>query len=160
MSWIKEFGWLAKQLFTGGNKDYNQLKFKKMEHFPFNGYSAMMWCGYLISRYDENKLNAQIWTHERIHQKFAEQKGSWFKFYMNYLWEWIKGNPLIKPAKSAYYTIPTEMEAYANQHNERYPHNYDPENIKKYCIKDRKKTFKKYYNQGGVKCWKQFLRTL
>lgn len=54
----------------------------------------------------------------------------------------MKGNPIIHPASSAYYTIPYEMEAYANQHNKEYIDNYHGQFLHCYVIKDRKKTYK------------------
>lgn len=49
--------------------------------------------------------------------------------------EWVKGNPICHPASSAYYTIPYEMEAYANEGNPDYPVNYNGNNLSRYKIK-------------------------
>ena len=160
MNWFKETWWLIKQLFTAKVDDSQELKFKQMKHYPMKGFSVMLWCGYLVSRRDEKSINWITKNHETIHMKHAQAKGSWWKFYMEYIWEWICGNPLTKPSKSAYYTIPTEMEAYANEWDKEYPLNYDPKNIEKYDMNHRKDLFRAIYKQGGVKLWKQYLKTL
>lgn len=69
--------------------------------------------------------------------------------------KWIKGNPIIYPASSAYYTIPYEMEAYANDDNFDYLKTRKPEDLDKYKIKDRKKTYK-----ANKKNWRQYLKTI
>ena len=160
MNRLKETLWLIKKLFTTKVSKDDQLKFKQMEHYPMKGYYAMMWCGYLISRFDESSINWIIRNHETIHLKHAQVKGSWLKFYIEYLWQWLRGNPIIKPRKSAYYTIPTEMEAYANECDTTYPLNYDSNNIKKYNVKHRKSLFKNICKYGGIRRWKQYLKTL
>lgn len=85
----------------------------------------------------------------------AKDKKRWISYYWSYVWEWIKGNPIIYPASSAYYTIPYEMEAYANDDNFDYLKTRKPEDLDKYKIKDRKKTYK-----ANKKNWKQYLKTI
>lgn len=48
MNWFKETWWIIKQLFTKVKAD--KVEYKHMDHYPFSGYSAMSWCGYLLSR--------------------------------------------------------------------------------------------------------------
>lgn len=48
MNWFKETWWIVKQLFTKVKAD--KVEYKHMDHYPFSGYSAMSWCGYLLSR--------------------------------------------------------------------------------------------------------------
>lgn len=116
-----------------------------MDHYPFSGYSAMSWCGYLLSRKPESQIKPTTWNHENIHLYEAKDKKRWISYYWSYVWEWIKGNPIIYPASSAYYTIPYEMEAYAN---EELTHSKNPltrkraifaQNAKKWKHKGRKK---------------------
>lgn len=113
MNWFKETWWLVKQLFT-------TTKNKHMDHYPFSGYSAMSWCGYILTKKKESNIKTTTWNHENIHLQQAKNKGSWLKYYTDYVWEWIKGNPITYPASSAYYTIPYEMEAYANEDKSDY----------------------------------------
>lgn len=137
---IKELWFLIKTLFSPLS---DQVEVVQMKYFPFQGYSAMSWCGKIITRKDTSD---RIINHERIHLEQAlqlakqEKSSSWLTYYWQYLKYWIKGNPLIAPASSAYYTIPFEMEAYGNEHDFNYK--VTENSWKKYEIKDRKKTYK------------------
>lgn len=154
MSWFKETWWLIKQLFTKTDKDC--IEYKQMDHYPFSGYSAMSWCGHLVTRKEKDAISATTYNHEDIHVQQAIDKGSWLKYYWSYLVYWIKGNPIAYPSSAAYYTIPYEMEAYANADNLQYLTTRIPEDLNKYKIKDRRKTFKKY----GLAGFKEYIKTL
>lgn len=120
-----------------------------MKYFPFWDYSAMCWCGKIITRKDN--LNEVTINHERIHLEQAYQIGkSWTYYYLQYLKYWIKGNPF---SKSSYYTIPFEMEAYGNDYDFNYSVTKD--SWKRYIIKDRNQIY-----QDNEHNWKQFCRTL
>ena len=149
---------LIKMLFKSLPKDIDKPILKGMKHFPFKGYKYMMWCGYIIYRGDiEPTISSTSMTHETIHLRQAQIKGSWVKYYWSYLIEWIKSNPIINPSSSAYYTIPYEMEAYANEENSNYINNYDGSHLIRYKIKDRKKTYK---SKGGTSLsWKKYLKS-
>lgn len=149
MGTIKELWKLGKMLFTKPLlKD--ELEVIRMDHFPFKGYSAMSWCGHCIVRNDYKRpIKQTTLKHEQIHLQQGVREGSWIKFYLKYLWQWIKGNPIIAPASSAYYTIPYEVEAYANEDDNEYvilP-------VKTFKIVNRKSTYKKNRNN-----WKQYLK--
>lgn len=110
---IQELFFLVKQLFK---KPYYSagstvLRFK---HFPFNGYSAMFWCGYIIARADA-VINGTILSHERIHAYQATRYKRYIYYYLAYLWYWLKSNPLKSPSEAAYYLNRFEVEAYANE---------------------------------------------
>lgn len=154
MNWFKETWWIIKQLFTKVKAD--KVQYKHMEHYPASGYSAMSWCGYLLSRRDESLITPTTWNHETIHLYQGKDKGSWFKYYWSYLMQWLKGNPIIHPASGAYYTICYEMEAYANADNFEYLKTRTPENLNKYKIKNRKKTYKRYGKKGFL----EYIKTL
>ena len=115
---FKELWYLIKLLFSDVSNQKAEVV--KMKYFPFQGYSAMSWCGKVITRKD--KVSDKIINHERIHLEQAiekaklEKTSTWFTYYLQYLKYWIKGNPIIAPATSSYYTIPFEMEAYDNEH--------------------------------------------
>lgn len=149
MSKIKELWKLGKMLFTKPEL-INKMEVVYMDHFPFKGYSAMSWCGNCIVRSDYNKpIEDTILKHEQIHLQQGVREGSWIKFYLKYVWEWIKGDPIMSPASSAYRTIPYEVEAYANDDNKDYvilP-------IKSFKIVNRKKTYKEHRDN-----WKQWLK--
>lgn len=160
---FKELIELIKMLFKRAKPaDINDIELVKMKNFPFSGYRFMMWCGRIIYRAD-NEANIEYlkqypskWAvsvnHERIHLMQARKEGTWWKFYRKYFWQWIKGNPIIHPSLSAYYTIDYEMEAYANETNLEYTNNYDGSNLSKYRLKKRKKTY-----HAHAENWKNWL---
>lgn len=139
------------------------LKLLEMKYFPFRGYLYMFWCGRLIYRSD-NRINAisefkstsVSLNHESIHLEQAKLCKSWIIYYLKYLFEWLKGNPFTYPSHSAYYTIPYEVEAYANEDDLTYTIGYDGKNLKeRYTLSDRKKTY--LLNKS---CWKRWIRSL
>ena len=146
---FKELWKLGKMLFTKPVlKD--TMEVLRMNNFPFKGYAAMSWCGNCIVRSDYTKsIKDTTLKHEQIHLQQGVREGSWIKFYLKYVWEWIKGNPLIAPATSAYHTIPYEVEAYANDDDP----NYVILPIKSFKIVNRKSTYKKYCDN-----WEQYLK--
>lgn len=146
---IKDLIKLIKMLFQEKPSQHKEVKLIPMNSIPFKGYLAMMWCGNIIYRKEnEEKIYRnlqQTMKHEGWHKLQAEYwgKDSWIRYYLIYLWEWIKGNPLTHPSKSAYYTIPFEVEAYALENKE--PLEYDPSLLKsKYTLKNRKKIFRQH----------------
>lgn len=149
MSWFKELWMLGKMLFTKPVLT-DKIEVTRMSHFPFKGNSSMSWCGHSIVRYDYGEyIRPTTLKHEQIHLQQGFREGSWIKFYMKYIWSWICGNPIIAPAISAYYTIPYEVEAYANCDNE----NYIILPVKTFEIENRKSTYKKHRDN-----WKQYLK--
>ena len=155
---LKELFELIRLLFSSNPKDIEEMKVKNMKHFPFKGYKAMAWCGTIIHREGASKVNDITINHETIHLMQAKMCGSWVKYYWRYFIDWLKGNPLIYPASSAYYTTKYESEAYANEENMNYCKNYDGSNLQKYTFKDRKKIYKKV--GGTSKDWKAYVKTL
>ena len=166
MNIFKELWTLGKVMFKSKPKDHDTLTFMPMSHFPFKGYSFMMWCGNLVYRekkqdwvdeYFKTKRGINTMRHETIHLKQAQIRGTWWKYYMRYIKEWFKGNPFFFPRESAYYTIPFEMEAYANEDKEGYEINYDGSNLAKYTFtkKERKEMYKKHNA-----LWKEYVKTI
>lgn len=145
-------------LFGSKPCDIEGMGIVEMDYFPFKGYKAMSWCGRIIHRRETSAVEEKIITHETIHLMQAKMYGSWWKYYMRYLWEWLKGNPVIHPASSAYYTIPYECEAYANEENADYMRDYDGSNLPKYTFKKRKKLYKSV--GGNASSWKQYVKSL
>ena len=163
----KELWILIRMLFSSKPSDVNEVLLKGMNHFPFKGYSYMMWCGKMIYRNDTLERRKKEWltksfrttkNHETIHLMQAKMCGSWVKYYWRYFCEWIKGGPIMAPASAAYYTIPFEVEAYANEGKLDYCTSYDGSNLPKYTFKNRKKL---YRNAGGSPTeWKAYIRAL
>lgn len=163
MSFFKELYYLVKWLFAGSPREATNLEIVKFDYFPFKGYSAMSWCGKIVTRNPE-RISITVSNHEKIHLMQAKKYQTWIQYYLVYLWQWMKGNPLTSPSASAYYTIPFEMEAYANEEKIEYTDSYSGALLKeKYTIKRRKETFKQIaYKYGRVDTltWKKYVKTL
>ena len=162
---IKELWTLAKMLFATKPSEIEELKLMGMNHFPFKGFAYMCWCGKMIYRNDMYDVRRKEWitkkykvskNHETIHLMQAKICGSWVKYYLSYLWEWLKPG-FTSPLTANYYTLKYEAEAYANEENFDYPKNYDGSNLPKYTFKNRKKLYKKY---GSTQMWVYYLKTL
>lgn len=170
MSWFKELWVLVRMLFKSKPSEIfkmEHLDIVVMKHFPFRGYRYMMWCGKIITRQEkkaviERFLNTQNgeWseTHEMIHARQArsEHGDNWLRYYLNYFWHWLKGNPFVHPSQSAYYTNRYEMEAYGNEHQPEYLWYYNRSNLRgKYSIKHRKATYREHRDE-----WRSYCKTL
>lgn len=148
MSIFKELVELVRLLFVTNPKDVNELEIVEFSHFPFKGFLAMSWCGKLITR-EPDKISDTTKRHETTHLMQAKQYRSWVRYYLVYLKEWFKGN---------YYTIPFEVEAYANEDVLDYNDLYDPNTIKeKYTFKGRRSLFKSFRT---VYEWKRYIKKL
>ena len=157
---------LIKMLFKSKPSDFSEPVLYEMKHYPFSGYKYMMWCGRMIYRSSKkDKIMSEIGTerfktskrHESFHlmQAKIHGKNSWIRYYWKYFCEWIKGNPIINPSSSAYYTIPFEVEAYALEDKQSALDKYDASLLKsKYTFKKRKKLYKSKVN------WKAFIKSL
>lgn len=155
MNWFKETWFIIKSLFNSKPLDYDKVEVVIMDHYPWNGFSAMSWCGKLLTKRDFVKWTT--FNHENIHLKQAQQFDSWLAYYWSYFKYWIKGGIFIHPTSAAYYTIPYEMEAYANEDNADYITNYNPHMLSIYTIKDRKKTYKQHQ---GKSAWIEYCKSL
>ena len=105
----------------------DKIEIKWNNILPFPGYLAMTFFGKMWIR----KSNKQKWqnyvksgksnivlNHELIHVKQSiSTNKSWWKFYLLYIWEWFKANPLFNGFKFAYKMNPFELEAYANEND-------------------------------------------
>jgi hypothetical protein len=85
--------------------------------FPVKGFLAITLFGYIFAK---RRLSAIELNHERIHIAQAEDCGGYFNFYRMYLDYWFCTFSKTKNNEEAYYSIPFEKEAYANQHNPDY----------------------------------------
>lgn len=154
-------------LFGDRPKKRNEVELMEMKHFPFKGYKYMMWCGYIIYRSsNKDKIMSEINTpifkvsknHEMIHLRQAVTHGRniWLWYYIKYFFQWLLGNPFFK---SAYYTIPFEVEAYANENNFYYLDTYDKNKLKRcYTFKRRRKLYKEVGNKPYA--WKYYVQNI
>ncbi len=158
---------LIKMLFKSKPSDFFEVELMPMKHFPWWDYKFMMWCGRIIyreekkaviERYMQMSSGKRSKRHETMHLRQAENQAgdSWVRYYWRYFVEWIKGNPIIHPSSSAYYTIPYEVEAYALEETEGAELYYDMDLLKsKYTLKDRKQTYRDHRDN-----WKSYVKTL
>lgn len=154
---LEEIICLIKMLFETSPRDIKNMNIVVMKYFPLPCFTALSWCGNIIVR-DLNEINKTLMNHETIHLRQAQISGSWIKYYMSYLNEWIKGKPFKRPYISAYYTNPYEMEAYANEGDKNYTARYNKTNIDKYYLDDRKTI---YIKEGeNPSSWKKYIKTL
>ena len=93
------------------------------------GFSAITLFGHVFNTMPKKALRQYLdmyWgkvmvNHERIHMIQAESfKLKYFTFYLVYIWFWIKNLFKYGFNKQAYYEIPFEREAYANEENFEY----------------------------------------
>lgn len=158
---------LIKMLFNSKPSDFFEAELMPMKHFPWWDYKFMMWCGRMIyreekkaviERYMQMNNGKRSKRHETLHIRQAEvhTKNSWIKYYWRYFIEWIKGNPIIHPSSSAYYTIPFEIEAYGLEETENAELYYDDTLLKsKYTLSNRKQTYRDHRDN-----WKSYVKTL
>jgi len=147
MNIIKEWATLVLALFKNSPKD--PLKHVEMKHVLWPGYAALTWAGLLITR-PGYKLGQVTKTHEDIHRQQAEILGSYWLFYLLYLWEYLCGLFILWNPTAAYYTISLECQAYGNEYNKDYK--VSKENMKLYRIKNKRKVWKENKNRWRVYC--------
>lgn len=167
---IRELWLLIKILFASKPSDILKMKHLEivvMKNFPFRGYRYMMWCGKIVTRSEKKAVIERFMTtvagkrsetHEYGHalQAESEHGDNWLRYYINYYWHWLRGNPLVHPGSSAYYTNRYEMEAYGNEHRPEYWVNYNRANLRgKYTIKRRKATYREHRDH-----WKEYCKSL
>ena len=105
------------------------------------GYEGLTFFGTILapSQEEANLFNASysiIKNHEMIHLRQAQScHDSWLRFYLLYIWYWLKGLRMRKRMRNAAYLLnPFEMEAYRRM--------YDLDYLKR-C-------------EGGAEEWRQF----
>ena len=117
------------------------------------GYEGLTFFGQILTPTQElaDRFNAgldEMKNHEMIHLRQAQSCGdSWLRFYLLYIWYWIKGLRMNRKMKHAAYLLnPFEMEAYARMHNLDYLKGPATEwrRYAKMKLKDRLKLYQKY----------------
>ena len=101
------------------------------------GYEGLTFFGRVLTPNQEaadrfNTGYSYLKNHEMIHLRQAQSCGdSWIRFYMVYLWYWVKGiwkrrklrqltSPVPLPGNIAYLLNPFEIEAYAHMYDLHY----------------------------------------
>lgn len=133
------------------------VKAKKAWYLP-SSILAITWFGiiYCKTREYADSINSTtvidtvLKSHETIHVRQAEtMNNSWFRFYMRYIWEWIKNLPLITINSWAPYRfMPIEMEAYNHEYNYDYANSGkvgEWREFEKLTLKEKRELAKEYY---------------
>ena len=90
------------------------------------GYEGLTFFGYILTptqeladRFNANPSDRALKNHEMIHLRQAQSCGdSWLRFYLLYIWYWLKGLRMNRRMKHAAYLLnPFEMEAYARMYD-------------------------------------------
>ena len=92
------------------------------------GYEGLTFFGHILAPSQEladrfNRGDSSLKNHEMIHLRQAQSCGdSWLRFYLLYIWYWLKGLRMRGKMKNAAYLLnPFEMEAYARMYDFDYP---------------------------------------
>ena len=89
------------------------------------GYEGLTFFGHILAPTQElaDRFNGSadraLKNHEMIHLRQAQSCGdSWIRFYLLYIWYWLKGLRMNRQMKHAAYLLnPFEMEAYARMND-------------------------------------------
>ena len=118
------------------------------------GYEGLTFFGHILAPTQElaDRFNGSadraLKNHEMIHLRQAQSCGdSWIRFYLLYIWYWLKGLRMNRQMKHAAYLLnPFEMEAYARMNDLDYLKGPATEwrRYAKMKLKDRLKLYQKY----------------
>ena len=108
--------------------------------------------GSVVYRFNADETNPDR-VHETIHIRQAvSAKDSWLRFYIEYLYEWLRNMPLIFVKwHAAYKFMPMELEAYCCQNSPDYINREmcdEWRDFKKIPVKTLKKYAKMWYKEG------------
>ncbi|MBR1388679.1 MAG: hypothetical protein IJ569_03555 [Prevotella sp.] len=88
------------------------------------GYEGLTFFGKILTptQQEAERFNSgfsALKNHEMIHLRQAQSCGdSWLRFYLLYIWYWLKGLRMNRRMKNAAYLLnPFEMEAYRRMHD-------------------------------------------
>ena len=89
-----------------------------------HNYEALTFFGFIVTHSQEeaDHINSHydaLKNHEMIHLRQAQATGdSWLRFYLLYIWYWLKGLHWSRRMKHAAYLLnPFELEAYRHMHD-------------------------------------------
>jgi hypothetical protein len=90
---------------------------------PPAGFAAITLFGVIFARKKYKPVSRKLINHEEIHKAQAKDFGGWIIFYIVYLYCWVRNLFKYGFTKEAYYKIPFEIEAYANEGDFEYLEN-------------------------------------
>lgn len=143
----------------------------KKAHFllpKFRGITLMgvVYCQKKSDIEDINKseaIDSVFKSHETIHVRQALSMGdSWLRFYINYIFNYIRNLPLIFiDLYAPYRLIPTEIEAYLNEKDYKYAEENAPvygwKAYEKVSLSDKRAVAKEYVRWRRKKTFSQVL---
>lgn len=143
----------------------------KKAWFLLPAFKGITWMGvvycaaqkYIDEINKSDKIDGNFKSHETIHVRQAQaMKDSWFRFYVNYCWQYLKNLPLITiNAYAPYKLIPTEIEAYYNQDNWKYAEKVEPvyqwKLYQTLTLKEKKQIAKEFFKKGNRKTFTTIL---
>ena len=91
-------------------------------------------------------FHKEMKNHEMIHLRQAQSCGdSWFRFYLLYIWYWLRALPANRKMKhGAYLLNPFEIEAYRHMNNLDYLANGEAKEWRKFAKMSIKERIKLY----------------
>lgn len=134
-TFIKETSKLVQMLFASKPKDFDSLQTMEMKYYPLGKYDYLTWCGKCIIRKGSTEPTEQDINHENIHLTQAKDVGSWIKYYVKYLWSWMKLSPFF--GTYGYYLNKFETEAYAKEDDLEYIARRPANNVEKFDQDDK-----------------------
>lgn len=147
MTLIKEYITLISAIFK--NTPKTPLKHIEMKYVLWPGYKLLTWAGLMISR-PGTIISGIDKNHEDIHRQQALVLGSYWKFYLLYLWEYLCNLFILWNFSGAYDCISYEIQAHGRQHKLDYK--VTLENMKLYRIKNKRKIWKENKNNWTHYC--------
>ena len=90
------------------------------------GFEGLTFFGHILTPSEETanlfKVSPAMKNHEMIHLRQAQSCGdSWLRFYLFYIWYWLRALPANRKLKHAAYLLnPFEMEAYRHMNDLNY----------------------------------------
>ena len=90
------------------------------------GFEGLTFFGHILTPSEETanlfKVSPAMKNHEMIHLRQAQSCGdSWLRFYLLYIWYWLRALPANRKLKHAAYLLnPFEMEAYRHMNDLQY----------------------------------------
>lgn len=101
------------------------------KHFFYKSYVGLSVWPFIIVKHDALKDDNVLINHEKIHLK-QQLELLVLPFYIIYITEWLLRSLFCLSFYRGYQTISFEQEAYANEHNLKYPRERKPFSFIKY----------------------------
>ena len=99
---------------------YNSNMILVFKHFFYKNYVGLSLWPFIILKHDGLKEDNVLINHERIHLK-QQMELLIIPFYIIYVLEWLVRSLFCFSFYRGYQNISFEREAYANEHNLKYP---------------------------------------